>query len=93
MAPVDDMSWLADAKCSREGIELEEFYPPKHAQEGVRDRARRLCDGCPVQDECLAYALRTNERFGIWGGRTERERRAIKRFGQTATGEQIKDTG
>ncbi|MFJ5265484.1 WhiB family transcriptional regulator [Streptomyces sp. NPDC088387] len=44
-----------------------------------QNRAKRLCDGCSVRTECLAYALDQRIEFGIWGGMTERERRALLR--------------
>lgn len=39
--------------------------------------AKRICRGCPVRYECLADALDNRIEFGVWGGMTERERRAI----------------
>ncbi|MEV8407060.1 WhiB family transcriptional regulator [Streptomyces niveus] len=42
-------------------------------------RAKSVCLGCHVRTECLAYALDNHEEFGIWGGATERERRALLR--------------
>lgn len=39
--------------------------------------ARAICAECPVQQECLEYALTHHEIFGVWGGRTERERRKL----------------
>jgi len=41
--------------------------------------AIRICATCTVREECLAFALETRERFGIWGGATERERRRMLR--------------
>jgi len=47
---------------------------------GARQReARRLCGGCAVRTECLAHALDHRIEFGVWGGMTERERRALLR--------------
>lgn len=40
-------------------------------------RAKPLCQRCPVQQACLAYALDHGEEFGVWGGLTSRERRAL----------------
>ncbi len=37
-------------------------------------KAKAICAGCPVREECLAYALNTKQPEGIWGGATERER-------------------
>jgi hypothetical protein len=41
------------------------------------DRAKRICDGCPVRARCLDWALSHGAAFGIWGGRTEAERQAM----------------
>ena len=41
--------------------------------------AKRACAGCKVRDECLAYALDNEERFGVWGALSERQRRALRR--------------
>jgi WhiB family transcriptional regulator, redox-sensing transcriptional regulator len=43
------------------------------------DRAREVCDQCPVKTECLEFALETNQDSGIWGGTSEEERRTIRR--------------
>jgi WhiB family redox-sensing transcriptional regulator len=39
--------------------------------------AKKVCAACPVAAQCLEYALANNERFGVWGGLSERERRAL----------------
>jgi WhiB family transcriptional regulator, redox-sensing transcriptional regulator len=53
-----------------------EFFP----SDGVGvDVARRICADCPVQEECLAYALDYRIDHGVWGGTSERERRRILR--------------
>lgn len=54
------------------------FFPDKndHAAYWVR-KAKVICDGCPVQVECLEFGLR--EKFGVFGGLTERERRVLRR--------------
>ncbi|MFD6989278.1 WhiB family transcriptional regulator [Streptomyces sp. NPDC059943] len=44
-----------------------------------QNRAKSVCLGCHVRTECLAYALDNREEFGIWGGMTERDRRALLR--------------
>ena len=41
------------------------------------DHAKRVCDECTVTDDCLDFALETNQDSGIWGGLSEEERRAI----------------
>ena len=45
----------------------------------AQNRAKRLCAGCPVKTECLAEALDNRVEWGVWGGMTERQRRALLR--------------
>lgn len=68
------LSWQTDALCSQ--TDPEAFFPEKGGS--TRD-AKRICSACEVRDECLEYALQNDERFGIWGGLSERERRKLKR--------------
>ncbi|WP_231839643.1 MULTISPECIES: WhiB family transcriptional regulator [Blastococcus] len=62
-----------DALCAE--TDPEAFFPDKGGS--TRD-AKRVCAGCPVRAECLEYALASDERFGIWGGLSERERRRVR---------------
>lgn len=55
-------------------VDPELFFPEKG---GSARAAKRVCAACEVGAECLAYALDHGERFGIWSGRTERERRRL----------------
>ncbi|EST36972.1 transcription factor WhiB [Streptomycetaceae bacterium MP113-05] len=55
------------------------------AEGAAQHRAKTVCTGCPVRTECLAYALDTRVEFGVWGGMTERERRALLRRRPTVT--------
>ena len=64
----------ADAICSQPDPEA--FFPEKGGS--TRD-AKRICAGCDVKQQCLEYALANDERFGIWGGLSERERRKLKK--------------
>jgi len=76
-APVEEenpLSWQSDALCAQ--TDPEAFFPEKGGS--TRD-AKRICTTCDVRDECLEYALQNDERFGIWGGLSERERRKLKR--------------
>lgn len=66
--------WMSDSLCAQ--IDPEMFFPEKG---GSTREAKRICLRCDVRSECLDYALRTEERFGIWGGLSERERRRLKR--------------
>ncbi len=53
------------------------FFPQNKKEEAA---ALAVCAACPVRVECLGHALATNERFGVWGGTTERERRSLSRI-------------
>ena len=66
--------WQERALCAQ--TDPEAFFPEKG---GSTREAKRICQGCEVRDECLDYALAHDERFGIWGGLSERERRRLKR--------------
>lgn len=68
------LAWQTDALCSQ--TDPEAFFPEKGGS--TRD-AKRICTSCDVRSECLEYALQNDERFGIWGGLSERERRKLKR--------------
>ncbi len=68
-----DSNWQKDASCR--GTDPELFFPDK----GKPQReAKIVCNGCPVKAECLDYAIKNGEKFGIWGGMSERERRRIR---------------
>ncbi len=69
-----DETWQDDAICSQ--TDPEAFFPEKG---GSTKEAKKICQGCPVRLECLQFALDHDERFGIWGGLSERERRKLKR--------------
>ena len=71
----EDRAWMLDARCL--DADPEAFFPEKG---GSTREAKRICAACPVRDECLDYALANDERFGIWGGLSERERRRVKRM-------------
>lgn len=66
--------WQELALCAQ--TSPDDFYPEKG---GSAAEAKKVCGRCEVKSECLAYALSHDERFGIWGGLTERERRKLKR--------------
>ncbi len=74
-----EIDWQAKALCSQ--TDPEAFFPEKG---GSTREAKRVCMGCEVRDECLDYALTHNERFGIWGGLSERERRQLIKSTQSA---------
>ncbi len=70
----EDDQWQERALCAQ--TDPEAFFPEKG---GSTREAKRICLGCEVKDACLEYALAHDERFGIWGGLSERERRRLKR--------------
>jgi WhiB family redox-sensing transcriptional regulator len=77
LRPQDDdgaLAWQADALCSQ--TDPEAFFPEKG---GSTREAKKICQQCDVKSECLEYALANDERFGIWGGLSERERRRLRR--------------
>jgi WhiB family transcriptional regulator, redox-sensing transcriptional regulator len=68
------LSWQTDALCAQ--TDPEAFFPEKGGS--TRD-AKRICTTCEVKAQCLDYALQNDERFGIWGGLSERERRRLRK--------------
>jgi WhiB family redox-sensing transcriptional regulator len=70
----EENQWQDRALCAQ--TDPEAFFPEKG---GSTREAKRICLGCEVKDRCLDYALAHDERFGIWGGLSERERRRLKR--------------
>ena len=67
-----DQPWVDQALCAQ--TDPEAFFPEKG---GTAREAKSVCARCFVQAECLDWALTTNEHFGVWGGLSERERRAL----------------
>lgn len=67
------MAWRDKARCV--GLDPNIFF----ADDGDVSRAKEVCHGCEVQAECLDYALKNNVDFGVWGGSSGPERRAVRR--------------
>lgn len=67
-------SWQERALCAQ--TDPEAFFPEKG---GSTREAKKVCTSCEVRAECLEFALANDERFGIWGGLSERERRKLKK--------------
>lgn len=68
------LAWQDRALCAQ--TDPEAFFPEKG---GSTREAKKVCLQCDVRSECLEYALANDERFGIWGGLSERERRRLKK--------------
>jgi hypothetical protein len=67
------MNW-DDAACRDHPTEI--FFPERGETTGD---AKLICSDCPLRADCLEYALLHNIRFGVWGGKSERQRRAMRR--------------
>lgn len=79
--PDSATAWMADGNCR--------LHPPAtfFPSDGVGvDRARKICKGCPVGEQCLEYALENRIDHGVWGGCSERERRRILKRRREDTG-------
>jgi len=74
MSNGEDRGWQARANCM--GVDPDLFFPERGAS--TRE-AKEVCKGCVVRDDCLEFALDNGEKFGIWGGMSERERRRLRR--------------
>jgi len=66
--------WQRWAACR--GVDPELFFPERGEQ---TRSAKRICAACLVRVDCLEFALANTEKFGIWGGKSERERRLLRR--------------
>jgi WhiB family redox-sensing transcriptional regulator len=71
---IEDLGWQDRALCAQ--TDPEAFFPEKG---GSTREAKRTCRACEVRAECLEYALDRQERWGIWGGMSERERHRLAR--------------
>lgn len=67
-------AWTAEGVCGQADPEL--FFPDKGKPSTV---AKRICMGCPVRRKCLRWALDTEQQWGVWGGKTAREMRALRK--------------
>jgi WhiB family redox-sensing transcriptional regulator len=74
-----DYSWRREALCRDTDPDL--FFPVGTTGNALVqiERAKEVCSECPVNRECLDYALETNQDSGIWGGTSEEERRILRR--------------
>ncbi len=78
MSLVPDLPWHREARCADEDINPAWFHSTD-----VREvkHAIRVCQGCPVINKCLEYALSSADNWGVWGGLTDRQRRLLQRQG------------
>ncbi|HUZ20087.1 MAG TPA: WhiB family transcriptional regulator [Acidimicrobiales bacterium] len=69
-----ERGWQSRANCM--GVDPELFFPERGSS--TRE-AKEVCRGCVVREDCLEFAIANGEKFGIWGGMSERERRRVRR--------------
>lgn len=72
--------WREEALC-RDEQNAEFFFPGGDRGQtlSMTNAARAVCNGCAVRVECLLYATETQQEYGVWGGKTEPERRRLLR--------------
>lgn len=71
-----DLTWQDDGACVDAAGAA--FFPPRGTPYPAIVATKRICEGCPVLEKCREHGLR-HEKFGIWGGLSERERRRIRK--------------
>ena len=76
---VGELSWQDYANCR--GADADLFFPERGAS---TRKAKAICGECQVRAQCLDFAIDVGEKFGIWGGMSERERRRVRRERQVA---------
>lgn len=69
-------TWMEDAACQEVPGDL--FFPETAQGSRVPANVRALCNTCPVSAACAEFALRTNQKHGIWGGMSARTLRALR---------------
>lgn len=85
--------WWTRAACVSADPEL--FFPISYSGPALRQvaQAKAICARCPIQRECLRYALGAGSIQGVWGGMTEEERRRLARRERRARARQVQHTG
>lgn len=80
---MSEHDWMEQARCREVGLHVffPDVMPPKDMAATVK-AAKRVCAKCEVADACLAFGI--NEDYGIWGGTTHEERRALRRKARRA---------
>jgi WhiB family redox-sensing transcriptional regulator len=78
----DKLDWQEQAACRNYDNVL--FFGPDQGESELEKQAREarakaVCQRCPVSDPCLEFAMETNQKYGIWGGLTDKERASLKR--------------
>jgi WhiB family redox-sensing transcriptional regulator len=69
------MSWQLEASCA--GLDTEMFFP--EPGQAIERSIKKMCAACPVNADCLAYALADASLAGVWAGTSERQRRQLRK--------------
>jgi hypothetical protein len=77
IGPIRADRWMSDAACAKIGYN-DAFWFPDHGTDGDAAASQRICGGCPVYAECLAYAVARPGLVGIWAGTGQNERKSIR---------------
>lgn len=72
-----DESWMSKRACDNETADM--FHPEGYGSDRTMAEAVKICAGCPVRLNCLDYAIRTDDQWGVFGGLTPDERRALNK--------------
>ncbi len=72
----EPMPWTKEALCKTSSINMDTFFFDEHGLKQIK-LAKAICSACPVQEECLDFAVRNLE-IGIWGGTTTKERKKMR---------------
>lgn len=76
-ARLTDADWQSDAACR--GSDPDAFFP---AADEDAAHAKAICAGCSVRIECLTFAIASDQRHGVWGGLSEKDRAALRARGR-----------
>jgi WhiB family redox-sensing transcriptional regulator len=82
MTAHDRQDWRRQAVCAEVDPEL--FFPEKNDTHGRASAAKKVCARCPVAIECALDAMARDEKYGTWGGMSERQRRTARRDARKA---------
>ena len=74
-----DLDWRRNAACL--GVDSELFFPTGDTEPAEKQihEAKQVCSRCVVKKQCLQWAIDNDQHYGVWGGLSENERRALKR--------------
>jgi WhiB family redox-sensing transcriptional regulator len=74
---IPNLNWLADAACA--GMDQRAFFATGNHARAQVFAAKKICDACPVREECRGWAIESGERWGVWGGMSQHELRKKRR--------------